>query len=73
MASFLVPPTGQIDPSVLKAGSLIFAFAALFEVREAIAEGLGVKLSHGQTAIEVRDLDGAGNGTTAPENQDDEE
>lgn len=58
VASFLVPPRGVIDPSVLKGGSLIFAFAGLFELREAIREGMGVKLTHGQTTIEVQDLDG---------------
>ena len=58
VASFIVPPMGEISPSVLKAGSLIFAFAALIEVREAITEGLGVKVSHGQTMVEVRDTDG---------------
>lgn len=58
IASFIVPPTGQIDPSVLKAGSLLFAFAALFEIREAIAEGLGVKLTHGDTTVVVHDMDG---------------
>ena len=36
----------------------MFAFATLFEVREAIREGLGVKLTHGDTTVEVRDLDG---------------
>lgn len=58
IASFIVPPTGQIDPSVLKSGSLIFGFAVLFEVREAICEGLGVKLTHGDTSVVVKDLDG---------------
>lgn len=58
IASFLVPPMGEISPSVLKGGSLIFAFAALMEVREAIAEGLGVKLTHGDTTVVVKDLDG---------------
>lgn len=60
IASFIVPPTGQIDPSVLKAGSLLFAFAALFEIREAITEGLGVKLTHGDTTVVVHDMDGHG-------------
>ena len=56
-ASFIVPPTGEIDPSVLKAGGIIFAMMALIELREAVLEGLGVKLTHGQTTIEVHDLD----------------
>ena len=58
VASFIVPPTGVIDPSILKAVALMFAFATLAEAREAIREGLGVKLTHGQTTIEVHDLDG---------------
>ena len=58
IASFCVPPAGVIDPSVLKAVALLFAFGALAEAREAIREGLGVKLTHGSTTIEVHDLDG---------------
>ena len=58
VASFVVPPTGVIDPSTLKAGALLFGFATLAEAREAIREGLGVKLTHGQTTVEIHDLDG---------------
>lgn len=58
IASWIVPPRGAIDPSCLKGASLLFAFAGLFELREAIMEGLGVKLTHGSTTIEVHDLDG---------------
>lgn len=57
-ASFVVPPTGVIDPSCLKAAAWLFALATLAEAREAIREGLGVKLTHGSTTIEVHDLDG---------------
>lgn len=57
VASFCVPPMGVIDGSVLKAGSWLFAFAGLFEAREAIREGLGFKLTHGETSVEVRDAD----------------
>lgn len=58
VASFTVPPTGEIHSSVLAAGGWIFAFAALFELREAIKEGLGFKITHGQTTVEVKDQDG---------------
>ena len=58
VASFFVPPTGVIDGSVLKAVGIIFAFAALIEAREAILEGLGVKVTHGETTIEVKDQNG---------------
>ena len=47
IASFCVPPLGVIDPSVLKAGAEIFAFAALIMLREAVMEGFGVKMTHG--------------------------
>lgn len=57
--SMFIPPRGVIDPSVFKAAGFLFAFASLFELREAIREGLGVKLTHGGTTIEVHDLDGA--------------
>lgn len=66
VASFVVPPTGVIDPSVLKAASLLFGFAALFEAREAILEGLGVKVTHGDTTIVIHDLDGQ-QGDSAPD------
>lgn len=71
ITSFILPPTGAIDPSVFKALSYIFAFAALFELREAIREGLGVKLTHGSTTIEVHDLDGKDE--DKPEDEKDEE
>lgn len=58
VTSFLIPPKGVIDASVFKAAGFMFAFASLFELREAIREGLGVKLTHGDTTIEVHDLDG---------------
>lgn len=58
IAGFIVPPMGEISPSVLKAGGIIFAFAALAEAREAIIEGLGVKVTHGDTTISVQDVDG---------------
>lgn len=57
VASFLVPPLGIIDGSVLRAASLLFAFGSLAVLREAIREGIGAKLTHGKTTIEVRDLD----------------
>ena len=61
VASFCVPPMGVIDGSVLRAGSLLFAFASLAVLREAIREGIGAKLTHGNTTIEVKDLDGKDN------------
>lgn len=67
VASFIVPPTGEIHASVLKGASLVFAFAGLFFLREAVMEGLGVKLTHGNTTIEVKDVDGKPGDHPAPE------
>lgn len=53
VASFIVPPTGKIDPSALSAAGEIFAFATLWVVREAIKEGMSIKAQHGNTSIEV--------------------
>ena len=57
IASFLVPPMGIIDGSVLRAVSLLFAFGSLAVLREAIREGLGAKLTHGNTTLEIKDVD----------------
>lgn len=59
IASFVTPPKWVIDQSIFKAAGFLFAFATLFEVREAIREGLGVKLTHGDTTVEIHDLDGS--------------
>ena len=58
ITSFFVPPTGKIDESVLKASGALLTFAALFFLREAVLEGMGIKLTHGDTTIEVKDQDG---------------
>jgi len=58
IASFVTPPKWVIDQSIFKAAGYLFGFATLFEVREAIREGLGVKLTHGETTVEIHDMDG---------------
>ena len=51
------PPKGEIHPSMFKAAGYILAFATLVVVREAIREGLGISLTHGDTSL-VIDPDG---------------
>ena len=53
IASFVVPPTGQIDPSVLAATGEIFAFAALYVVLVAVDKGVPASVSHGNTTVSV--------------------
>lgn len=57
VAGFCVPPTGAIDGSVLKAGTILFGFAALIVVYRAIEKGVGASLEHGETKIEIKDMD----------------
>jgi len=52
------PPMGAIDPSMFSAAGFLFGFATLFVAREAILEGFGIKLTHGNTTIEMKDQDG---------------
>lgn len=56
IASFVVPPTGVIDPSVLAATGEIFAFAALGAVIKAIDKGVDAKVQRGNTTLVVGDL-----------------
>ena len=61
IASFIVPPMGVVDGSVIAAVGEIFAFAALFALWEAIDKGIDAKIVHGNTTIT---LDGDGDGKT---------
>lgn len=58
ITSALVPPKGVIDPSMFKAAAYLTGFATLIVIREAIREGLGVKLTHGDISVEIKDTDG---------------
>lgn len=62
ISGFIVPPKGTIDSSVLQAACICFGMLGLIVVREAVKEGFGAKISHGQTTIELKDID---NGTEA--------
>lgn len=53
IASFIVPPTGVIDPSVLAGTGEIFAFAALGSVYKAMDKDKGITLAHGDTSITI--------------------
>ena len=60
IASFIVPPTGVIDPSVLAATGELFAFAALGTVIKAIDKGVDAKVQRGNTTLVVGDLNREG-------------
>ena len=56
VSGFVVPPTGVIDGSVLKAVGELFAFATLWVVYKAIQKGIDAKLTHGNTSVTIGDL-----------------
>jgi hypothetical protein len=57
VVSFLLPPTGIIDPSVLKFIALLLGFAALGVAGQNLANGKDVIFSHGETEVTIGDND----------------
>lgn len=55
IASFFVPPMGVIDGSVLAAVGELFGFGALGILFKSIQLGYSAKVTHGSTAIELKD------------------
>lgn len=53
--SFVLPPTGIIDPSVLKFMALLLGFAALGVAGQNLANGKDVTFSHGETEVTIGD------------------
>ena len=55
IASFILPPPGVIDESVLTAGGELFGFAGLLVIIDAIAHGRYAKITKDQkgTSIDV--------------------
>ena len=54
---FLVPPVGDIHPSVLTAVGELFGFATLAVVADAIKFGYDAKITHGKTSVEIKDTE----------------
>lgn len=53
IVSFLLPPTGSIDSSVIQGVGELFAFAALTQIVPAIEAGKTVKIQRGETSLEI--------------------
>ena len=56
IAGFVVPPPGELHPSILKFISWMFAFAALWVFMRAFKEGMDARLTHGNTKLEIGTL-----------------
>lgn len=53
VGGFLVPPTGVIDGSILKAGGILLGFSALGIFGRALDEGKIAKFERGDTSVTV--------------------
>lgn len=68
IAGFCVPPMGSVDGSVLTAVGELFAFPTLWTVWHAIDKGIDAKLTHGNTSVQIGDLNNTtDNGTETQE------
>lgn len=54
VASFIVPPTGIIHPSVLTAAGELMGFAALWCAYVAIDRGVDASIKHNNTQIDIK-------------------
>ena len=57
VASFILPPLGIIDNSVLEGVAEIFAFAGLLTVLRAIDNKMGIEFHKGDMSLEISDSD----------------
>ena len=57
IVSFIIPPTGKIDPSVIQAVAEIFAFATLYVVIEGMHRGSDVSISKGDVSLQIQNPD----------------
>ena len=53
--SFVLPPTGEIDPSVLKGVGEIFGFLSLYTVVLAIEKGTGASFKKGDIELDIQE------------------
>ena len=53
--SFILPPTGEIDPSVLQGVGEIFGFLGLYTVVLAIEKGTGASFRKGDVEVEIKE------------------
>lgn len=57
LVSFIMPPRGTIDSSVIAFAGEVFAFASLFFAWEAVDRGIDAKITHGGTEIDLNNPD----------------
>lgn len=70
ITSFLLPPQGEIHPSVLRSAALLCFWPALAFVHVAMKSGKTARLQHGNTTVTVGDDDSPGDVPMDDENDD---
>lgn len=70
IAGFIVPPPGELHPSILKFISWMFAFDALWVFFKAFKEGLDARFQKGDVSVTLGNLD---KGEPAPSEEDSNE
>lgn len=70
ITSFLLPPQGEINPSVLRAVAELCFWPALAFIAKALQDGKTAKLHHGNTTVVVGDDDGPGDAPMDGDNDD---
>lgn len=70
ITSFLLPPQGEINPSVLRAVAELCFWPALAFIAKALQDGKTAKLHHGNTTVVVGDDDGPDDAPMEDENDD---
>lgn len=56
MVSFLLPPQGEIHPSVLQGVAELFAFSALGALFKGMDKGLDARVKHRNTELLIGDI-----------------
>ena len=59
IAGFFVPPMGEIDGSVLKAGGILLGFATVAMIPDIMKSGRRATLRHGDTELIIGEKDEA--------------
>lgn len=64
ITSFIIPPTGTIDPTVLAASGELFAWASLAVVIKALSKGTDVSFTKGDVNVNLNNPEEEGDDET---------
>ncbi|MBO4690838.1 MAG: hypothetical protein J5621_08180 [Paludibacteraceae bacterium] len=53
IAGLIIPPTGEIHPSVIKGIGLMIVLVAIFFAWDAVVRGFDTKFEHGNTKVSI--------------------